>query len=40
MYDRYIELLDTRPNAKRIEARRGDAEGTLRAIETNLAKVR
>jgi predicted kinase len=40
MYDRYIELLDTRPNAKRIEARRGDVEGTLRAIETTLAKVR
>jgi len=39
MYDRYIELLETRPNATRIEARRGDVEGTLRAIEKILATV-
>lgn len=37
MYDRYIALLDTRPNARRIEVRRGDVEDTLRAIENTLA---
>jgi hypothetical protein len=39
MYDRYIELLDTRPHALRIDVRRGDVEGTLRTIETALASV-
>jgi hypothetical protein len=37
MYDRYVELLDRRPDARRIEVRRGDVEHTLRAIETSLA---
>lgn len=39
MYDRYVALLDTRPNAQRIEVRRDDVEDTLRAIENALATV-
>ena len=39
MHDRYMQLLDTRPSAHRIEAHRGDVDGTLREIEATLAAV-
>ena len=36
IHDRYMELLATRPRARRVEVLRGDVAGTLRAIETVL----
>ena len=33
MYERFMELLDGRPGAWRVEVVRGDVEGTLRAVE-------
>jgi predicted kinase len=37
MYDRYAELLESRPNVQRIGVRRGDVEATLEAIEALLS---
>jgi predicted kinase len=36
MYDRYVALLDTRPDAIRIEVVRGDVDATLAAVESAL----
>ena len=37
MYDRLMDFLDTRPNARRIEVIRGDIESTLRLVEAAIA---
>jgi predicted kinase len=37
LYDRYADLLDSRPNAHRVAVRRGDIDGTITAIEALLA---
>ena len=36
MYDRYVELLESRPRTHRVTVRRGDVDGTVAAIEAFL----